>query len=123
MALTLVFWTAVIMGGVVGLGTVLGPRVTAPIFEDTQGVMVPSRVVRLLRYGTIAGGMVATFGFLLLATAEWFRLGELGLVGIAGIVIGGPVFSVAVGASIALVVRVRVVERNDERQRRSPVEE
>lgn len=122
MALTLVFWTAVIMGTVVALGTVLGPRVTAPIFEDTRGVRVPSRVIRLLRYGTIGGGIVATVGFLLLATAEWFRIGELGLVGIAGIVIGGPVFSVAIGASIALVLRVRVVERNEERQRRSPAE-
>jgi hypothetical protein len=123
MALTPVFWTAVVMGAVVGLATVLGPRVTTPIFEETAGVRVPARPIRLVRYGTIGGGSVATVGFLVLAAAEVLRIGELGLLGIAGVVLGGPVFSAAFGASIALVLKVRVAKRGGERQRRSKVEE
>jgi hypothetical protein len=122
MALTLVFWTAVLMTGIVGGLTALGPRLMTPIFEETDGVRVPGRVVRLLRYGTTGGGTVATVGFLLLATGEALRIGELGLLGIGGVVLGGPVFSVAFGASIALVLRVRVVARGEERPRRSRVE-
>ncbi|MFW5896056.1 MAG: hypothetical protein ACOCUA_01585 [archaeon] len=122
MALTPVFWTAVVMGGVVGLATVLGPRVTTPIFEDTAGVRIPARPIRLLRYGTIGGGALATLGFALLATAEVLRIGELGLLGIAGVVFGGPVFSIAFGGSIALVLKVRVARRAGDRSRRSRVE-
>lgn len=122
MTLTPVFWTALGMAIVVGVVTVAGPRITTPIFEETEGVRVPARVIRLVRYGTIGGGAVATVGFLLLATAEWVRIGELGLAGIAGIVLGGPVFSVALGASIALVLKVRVVERAGDQARRSRVE-
>ena len=123
MTLTPVFWTAVLMGSVVGLATVLGPRVTTPIFEETAGVRIPARPIRFIRYGTIGGGSVATLGFLVLAAAEALRIGELGLLGIAGVVFGGPVFSIAFGASIALVLKVRVAKRGGERSRRSRVEE
>jgi hypothetical protein len=123
MPLTPVFWTAVLMGSVVGLAAVLGPRLMTPIFEETAGVSVPARPIRVIRYGTIGGGAVATLGFALLATAEALRIGELGLLGIAGIVGGGPVFSIAFGASIALVLKVRVAKRGGERSRRSRVEE
>jgi len=122
MTLTPVFWTAVIMGSVVGLATVLGPRVTTPIFEETADVSVPARPIRLIRYGTIGGGSVATLGFVVLATGELLRVGELGLLGIGGIVFGGPVFSIAFGASIALVLKVRVAKRGGNGSRRSRVE-
>ncbi|MFT4889262.1 MAG: hypothetical protein ACI9YT_000171 [Halobacteriales archaeon] len=122
MTLTPVFWTALGMAIVVGVVTVVGPRITTPIFEETEGVRVPARVIRFVRYGTIGGGALATVGFLVLATAEWARIGELGLAGIAGVVLGGPVFSVALGASIALVLKVRDVERDGDRSRRSRVE-
>jgi hypothetical protein len=113
---------AVVMAISIGAGTALAPRVTTPIFEDTDGVRVPTRVIRILRYGTIGGGTLSTAGFLALAAGEFLRIGELGLVGIAGIVLGGGPFSIALGASIALVLKVRVVQQGRERPRRSRAE-
>ena len=69
------------------------------------------------------GAALSLIGFALLATAEALRIGELGLLGIAGIVFGGPIFSVAFGGSIALVLKVRVAKRGGNGSRRSRVEE
>jgi hypothetical protein len=116
-------WFHVVMVVLLLEATWFGARRAIPVLEGTDGVDVSPRVVAALRTASVAGGLLAAFGFLVLildvlrtfggAIPDLARASPRGALLIVAFGVGGPLFTVGYGALIALYLRITVIKPDE----------